>query len=163
MDNLKILPDKPLTPPTNYNTIVAGDLPPFTNNPIIIGMPPPVLNDDSYIIVDDTVNQYSFIHPFTYNTNNGYVVIKKYFNQNQIIEGREVTLRGDSNQNYVRYQMPPASGSGDMHSNIYIPMTYLKKDDTPKSTAAEKSKAMYVLFGFIAFVLILATVTIKFK
>ena len=163
MDNLKISPQKPLIPPTFNNTIVAGDLPPFTNNPIIIGMPPPMPNDDDYNIIDDTVNQYSFIHPFTIQIQTSHVLVPKIFNQNQIIEGREVTLKGDSGERYLRYQMPPATGSGDMHSNIYIPMSYLTKNDTPKSTAAEKNNAMYVFFGFVAFVLILGTIVIKFK
>ena len=143
MDNLKKSPEKPLIPPTD-------------NKPLIIGNAPvPALNDDSYIIVDDTVNKYIFIHPFNAKIQTANVLTSKTFDQDQIIEGREVTLKGDSKQNYIRYQMPPDADSGDMHTNIYIDESYLKKCDTPKSTATEKSNAMYVLFGFILFVTIL--------
>jgi len=150
MDKLKKSPDKPL-------------IPPVTNNPIIIGMPPPMVTDDSYVIVDDTVNQYSFIHPFTAKIQTSNVLLDKIFNENQIIDGREVTIKGDSGEKYVRYQLPPETGSGDMHKNIYIPMSYLTKNDTPKSTTDEKNNAMYVFFGFVAFVVILAAIVIKFK
>ncbi len=138
MDKLKKSPDKPL-------------IPPVTNNPIIIGMPPPMVTDDSYVIVDDTVNQYSFIHPFTAKIQTSNVLLDKIFNENQIIEGREVTIKGDSGEKYVRYQLPPETGSGDMHTNIYIPISYLKKDDTPKSTAAEKKQCYVCLFWLRCF------------